>query len=91
MHGLTPSANDYFSAILFSSKMTLPNEFENAYSNINLTMDFLHDYQWLYNFRNTHIFAEGVLEKFPQDWVDFLDTLDLDELKQLIDTCPAVS
>ncbi|XP_044739052.1 uncharacterized protein LOC123300532 [Chrysoperla carnea] len=70
--------------------MSLPNSFthyneksEAFLEYFQQTINFLHNHEWIYNFPNTNILQENILNKFPLGWRYHLEQLSCQELNQI--------
>ncbi|KAK4885979.1 hypothetical protein RN001_002250 [Aquatica leii] len=46
-------------------------------------LNFLKDEQWIYNYRNTHILVNNVLDNFQPDWIEHFQYITSNELNNL--------
>ncbi|KAF5274828.1 hypothetical protein FQR65_LT00411 [Abscondita terminalis] len=56
------------------------NFFESSFVAV---LSFLKDSQWIYNYPNTHILVNKVLDEFKPDWIRHLDCITNNELNDL--------
>lgn len=72
-------------------KMTLPLHYNSATEYFEKALSFLKEYDWLYNYPNTHIFVNKVLERIPPQWVSYHQNLSNEKLKDFaegfVDVC----
>lgn len=63
--------------------MALPRTFKDSTEYFNDCLTFLKDYDWIYNYPNTHILVNRTFEKIPPDWLQHLHNLTNDGLNKL--------
>jgi len=42
------------------------------------TVQFLEDYEWIFNFKVTHILQDNIVDRIPLEWFEYLRGLDID-------------
>ncbi|XP_071447203.1 uncharacterized protein [Hetaerina americana] len=55
----------------------------HLYAYLSKATDILYDYQWVYNFRATHLLVNDILTQIPRDWMKALLDLTDDDLTLL--------
>lgn len=63
--------------------MSVPPSFSDSTVYLRETIDFLSNYQWLYNCANTHLLVNDVFANFPREWRPYLHNLNVRELNEL--------
>lgn len=61
----------------------LPNGFNTVDQYFKAVLEFLGNYEWLYNWPVTETLSSGVLGQMPVDWWQHLHQLSMEELNQL--------
>ena len=47
------------------------------------TVQFLEDYEWIFNFKVTHILQDNIVDRIPLEWFEYLRDLDIDTFDSL--------
>lgn len=46
-------------------------------------LEFLKEYQWIYNYPNTDILSRNILDEMPKEWLSYFNKLKFSELKSI--------
>ncbi|XP_071054409.1 methyltransferase-like protein 25B [Onthophagus taurus] len=63
--------------------MAIPQSYTDSKTYMHDCLQFLNDYQWIYNYPNTHILVNKIFEKIPLDWVEYFNKFNTNDFNSL--------